>query len=290
LKQALEIAKGTRASALALNVVASRPVFNGSAVLDKKFITLEDGEKSFDLIVKVSCLKRGHRIVIPTRKTSLFNKWKSAGGILKQACTLSETSLVLYFELPDLPPKEGKHLGVDVGVNKLLVDSEGTEYGTKFKDFRNKITRKRLGSKSRKRAQVSRDNYINYVVNQLPWGFLSTLGVEALKNLKRGKQPRRGKSFRKALSPWTYSRMLKRIKELAQENRVCLVEINPAYTSQTCPECLHKERGNRVGEKFHCLACHYGADADFVGARNIGIRSAHQLRVGGDNKPFAILV
>jgi putative transposase len=104
-------------------------------------------------------------------------------------------------------------------------------------------------------------------------GGLAVLGVEALSDMKRGKQRNRGKQFRKALAPWTYRRVLDRIGHKAQENRVRLVAVPPAYTSQMCPACGKVARENRRGENFRCIACHHTGDADFIGATNILVRT-----------------
>ena len=116
---------------------------------------------------------------------------------------------------------------------------------------------------------TSRDNYINGCLKLIPWNTIGTIYVEDLKNLKLGKKKNRGKTFRKALAPWTYSQVIKRVQELAEENCVRFQFVPPAYTSQACPKCRHTDAGNRNNEVFKCLKCSYAADADYVGALNI---------------------
>ena len=49
-----------------------------------------------------------------------------------------------------------------------------------------------------------------------------------------------------------------------------LVVVNPAYTSQRCSRCGHREAGNRPSqEKFACLACGHAENADINAAKNI---------------------
>ncbi len=46
--------------------------------------------------------------------------------------------------------------------------------------------------------------------------------------------------------------------------------INPQYTSQKCPKCLHIDSRNRQTQSiFKCTSCHYEKHADHVGALNI---------------------
>ena len=106
LKQALEIVVGTKKSAKALGTKARCPVFTGSAVLDAKIVSVEVGRGSFDLVIRVACLKKGERLVIPTNRTAVLNHWQGMEGArLIQGCALSETGIVLWIELPDLGSK-----------------------------------------------------------------------------------------------------------------------------------------------------------------------------------------
>jgi len=279
LKQALEITSSTKASSKTTGKQAGMPIFNGSAILDKKFITIEKGNKSYDLIIKLSTLNKGHRITIPTRKTRVLNKWLDKPlAELIQGCSLSEKHLILSIKLPDLPnKKEGTIIGIDIGINKLLSDSNGDHYGRDFKRIKDKILRKKLNSKGRKRAYRERENYINRTVNLLPFQLISVLGIELLKNMKKGKRRNRGKLFRKAIAPWTYRQVLNRIKLKSQENRVRLVEVNPANTSRICPACGRCDKDNRRGENFLCISCGHKADADTIGAQNILAKTLRTL-------------
>jgi transposase len=252
LKQALEIVVATQRSAKALGKPATMPVFRGPAVLDAKFVTVEAGRKSFDLVIRLSVLRKGYRITLPTRRTRVLNKWLSRPGArLVQGCALSEEGIVLWVDLPDEEPRpEGRVLGIDMGINKLIADSDGHFYGTGFKRIRDKIRRRKPGSKGKQRAFRERENYINATLNRLPWEELSVLGVEALHDLKRGKQKNRGKHFRKAIAPWTYRQVLNRAGDKSLENRVRLVENDPAKTSRECPQDGTVRKENRRGEKF----------------------------------------
>jgi IS605 OrfB family transposase len=280
LKQALEIVVSTRKAAKLIKKMVSLPIFDGSAVLDSKFITIEEGKGSFDLVVKLSTLKKGKRIVIPTRKTRTFNKWLSKPNAkLIQGCCLCEDKLIVWIEVPNEEPKEeGNVLGIDIGVNKLISTSDGSHYGTEFKFIRDKINRRKPGSKGKQKAFRERTNYINQEVKKLPWNELKAIGVEDLKDLKKGKKSNRSKAFRKALAPWTYRQVINSIDQKAQENRVCLVRVNPAKTSQTCPSCSMVDKLNRKGEHFQCVVCNYANDSDTVGALNVLTRTLEILR------------
>ena len=279
LKQALEIVVATKQSAKELGVVASRPIFSGAAVLDAKFVTIEEGKRSFDLAVRLSTLNKGHRITILTRKTKPFHKWASLPlAKLIQGCALREDSIIIWFELPDLPAKmTGEVLGVDIGVNKLISDSNGNHYGREFKQIREKIKRRKPASEGKRAAYEERKHYLDASVKSLPFERLAVIGVEKLHDMKRGKQKTRGKSFRKAMAPWTYRHVLERIEQKAQENRVLLVRVDPANTSRTCPACGAVHKDNRKGERFLCVTCDHAGDADTIGALNVLARTLATL-------------
>ena len=273
LRQALETIIDTKKSAKTLKKRCRCPVFRGGAVLDDKFVVIEPGKGCFDLVIKLSTLSKGRRTVLPCKHTEMTRKWLSyEGAKLIQGCSFNENGITVFIELPIVKCKtEGKILAVDLGVNKIFVDSEGNQYGKEFRAIRDKILSCEKGSKAQKRAYKERDCYLRHIINQLPWDRLQVLGVEDLKGMKQGKSKKRGKSFRRAIAPWTYSQVLTWVKQKAQENRVRLVSVNPANTSRKCPnpKCNKVHEMNRKGEKFECLACGYKADADFVGALNI---------------------
>lgn len=275
LRQALSVVISTKKAAKASGKPCSMPIFSGAAILDAKFVAIEDGKGSFDTVVKLSSLRKYRKLTLPTKSTAVLNKWRSKPGArLIQGGCLTEDSITVWVELSDEDPKDtGETLGVDIGVNKLLSDSSGNHYGKDFKVVRDKILRKKPGSKAKRRALRERDNFINRVVNLLPWGALMVLGVEKLIGLKKGKKKNRGKAFRRAMAPWAYRQVITRIEQKAQEHRVCLVAIDPRNTSRECPSCGAVSEQNRKGEDFHCVACDHEQDADTVGALNILART-----------------
>lgn len=254
LKQALEVVISTKKAAKLLKKRVKLPHFNGPAILDHKFVTIEEGKGSFDLVIKVSMLKKGRRTCLPTRHTDVTRKWQAwPGAKLIQGCALDERGITVFFELPPETLKlkqEGSILAIDLGVHKLFVDSDGTRYGEDFKRIRDKILRRQKGSKGKFRAYRERDNYIRLTIKQLPWDKIRVLGVEELKGIKRGKKKNRNKAFRRAMAPWICRKTINWIEATAQENRVLLVRNDPANTSRTCPECGAVSILNRKGEDF----------------------------------------
>lgn len=160
----------------------------------------------------------------------------------------------------------------------MPVGWEKQQENREFKSVRDKTRRSKPKSKARYRHYAERENLINRVVNQLPWPRMSVIGIEDLSDMKRGKQKKRGKQFRKAIAPWTYRRVLDRIGQKAQQNRVRVVAVPPAHTSQTCPNCHTVSKESRRGESFQCVACNCSGDADHFGALEILARTRQILR------------
>ncbi|WP_425464471.1 zinc ribbon domain-containing protein [Paenibacillus oralis] len=50
-----------------------------------------------------------------------------------------------------------------------------------------------------------------------------------------------------------------------------VIAVDPKYTSQTCPKCEHKNKGNRDKKKHHfkCKKCGYSSNDDRVAAVNL---------------------
>jgi hypothetical protein len=54
---------------------------------------------------------------------------------------------------------------------------------------------------------------------------------------------------------------------------VPMVFVDPAYTSQECPECRHTCRANRPSQsRFKCVSCGLAGQADTIAAKNIRVR------------------
>ena len=188
---------------------------------------------------------------------------------------------IVWVAIPDLPIKEnGKQIGIDIGMNKLLATSDGEFLGEETKDVCNKVRRCKPGSNGKRKAMERRKQYFGEVINQIDFDNLKLIALEDLKGIKTGKKPKRGKTFRKIIAPWTATSVLRRIASKAQENRVRCIQVEPRYTSQTCVMCEYRDPKNRNNEKFKCLKCGWEDDADHVGAVNILNRALDNIEKG----------
>lgn len=287
LWQAKDIVATTKAVSKTQKTPLIKPGYTGGLGISVQAMTFKEPTKTFDLVVAVVSAKRNYRIHLPVKKHRHFNRLMAIPGAkLKTGGTIKGNTLILHIELPDAPPKtEGEVIGVDIGLNKLLVDSNGKEYGKEIKSICRKIARRKPGSKGKWKARKHRDCYINETVNKLPWSEIKAIGVEDLTNLKLGKSPKRSREFRKILAPWSYRQVITKIELNSVSNRVQVLRVNPAYTSQTCPKCSKVSNDNRVNETFKCVGCGYTGDADYVGALNVMARAISSETLGSVGSP-----
>lgn len=275
LKQAIEIQK----SCINKTVQTHKkiPVFKGFPILDAKFVELQEGENTFDFYIKLSTMKKRKRILVPIKKTKVLNKWLKKGKLL-QGCELHVNKIIVWVKSESEYKDEGKVLGIDLGMRKLITTSDGKFLGIKFTELRKNIASKRRNSKSYKRAIKELNNYIDCVINEIDLSDIKALGYENLKKITSGKKGfRSNKNFRKSQQHWSHRRIITRLIEKCEENRVRPVYVNPKNSSCTCIQCKHVAKESRSGENFCCVKCGYMLDADIVGAMNILDRTLRYL-------------
>lgn len=78
------------------------------------------------------------------------------------------------------------------------------------------------------------------------------------------------------LSMFARGRLQKKLMETLNWHGYDFVEIEPDYTSQTCPVCSFQNKTNRNGKNFVCGCCGFHADADYVGSLNIKNRTTDE--------------
>lgn len=76
------------------------------------------------------------------------------------------------------------------------------------------------------------------------------------------------KNWNRRLSSWIRGKLQDRLEFKALAKGFSHKQVNPAYSSQTCPNCEYVDRKNRNGDKFKCQHCGYVSHADWVAAQN----------------------
>ena len=83
---------------------------------------------------------------------------------------------------------------------------------------------------------------------------------------------------------WAFRRFVEYVEYKSPERGVTVEQVDPGHTSQQCShtDCGFTHEDNRDGEQFQCLKCGYEINADYNGAKNVGLRylrkRQHSLR------------
>jgi len=287
-RQAIKIWKSWRRN----KKKGSLPEFNGSLIFDSRFIEIEKAKAStFDYWLKISTLNKGKRTQFPFKSYNYAKKYFNDWGLINGGRIKFENDkwfLLLTFEKePPSKKKEGKIIGIDIGIKKLMATSEKKFYGKEIELLMDKIQKKRQGSKAFRRALAERDYYIKKTVKELPLDSLKAIVMENICNIKRNtkKEKRLRKEFRSKFQRWTYPLLFSRINQLCEADGVHFYAVDPAYTSQTCSQCGFVHKLSRNGEIFKCRNCGYTDDADYNASLNIlNLGITQQSMVAGSVK------
>lgn len=235
--------------------------------LSSKNIDFKEVDGEFDMFMRLKSLGDFDTIKIPIKMHKQANKWKNKGD-LKGSILLSEKSIDIRWEVERKFKTEGKTIGIDQGKSTILTFSDSQV--TPDKDIHNhdldsvmkKLGRKKKGSRSFRKAQDHRTNFINWSINQMRLDDVLTANCEELKNLYTGR-----KMSRYMLS-WVYSVIDDKTMRYLEEGGVHQNLTPPTYKSQRCSECGWVHKSNRKGKDFFCSRCGSFMDADFNGAKN----------------------
>jgi IS605 OrfB family transposase len=78
---------------------------------------------------------------------------------------------------------------------------------------------------------------------------------------------------RRTLHSWAFAQQIAFTRYKAARAGIAFVLVDPAYTSQACPECGHISRASRPARgRFVCTRCGLAGHADHIAARNIATR------------------
>lgn len=220
----------------------------------------------------------------------MFNDKPINGEIKTAQIVIKPTGLFICIqcELPDPPPRsENQAIGVDMGIAKFAVLSDGTmvENPRHFKKYERKLrienrslARKKKGSNSWER-QCKKLSRLHHAIGNVRQDFLhkesskianaySLVFVEDL-NIRGMVKNRR---FSKHISDagWGGFRRMLTYKTTA-------IAVNPRYTSQTCNVCGTVDAVSRKSQsEFECTSCGHISHADINAAKNI-LERGHRL-------------
>jgi putative transposase len=181
-------------------------------------------------------------------------------------------------------------VGLDMGVNFIVTsyDSQGKStffHGRPIKDMRSKYKQLRkqlqqVGTASARRALKrigQRENRfmtdVNHRVSKAlvdRYGENTLFVVEDLTGIRQVTERVRVQDRYETVS-WSFYQLRKMMEYKAIRYGAKVIAVDPRYTSQTCPKCLHIEEANRDKKqhRFKCKGCNYSSNDDRIGAMNL---------------------
>jgi IS605 OrfB family transposase len=194
--------------------------------------------------------------------------------------------LHVVVKLPDIAfIDNGTALGVDLGVCRPAVTSDGRMHGKKVwreiskRRFRLKRKLQSNGSKSAKRhlrtlagcEQRFRRDCDHVLSKSILIGVMAgtTVVIESLTNIRQRVKATRGDAKRR-LHSWSFAQLKSFLEYKGEERGIRVVAVDPRHTSQRCNACGNISRNNRRSQsKFVCASCKHRANADLNAAKNI---------------------
>lgn len=276
---------------------AIKPVFrkHGALPYDSRIM-------SFKGIDRVSLLTLTGRTLIPfvmgKYQAERFTLAKGQADLVRRKD--GKWFLLITVDVPEAPiiGSEG-FLGVDFGVVNIAVDSDGVTHTStdtervrlalgklkrslqhragahKRADKRPKNVRRKLkalASKER-RFKANTNHVISKTLVEKAKDTGRGIAVEDLTGINDGKRFR--KTQREKQSKWAFAELRSFITYKGLIHGVEVVAVDPAYTSQTCPQCKHVSKSNRkIRGIFECRECAYFDHADIAAAKNIATVAA----------------
>lgn len=185
-----------------------------------------------------------------------------------------------FYFLPDLKKKEKRRKWYQ---RKMARQVKGAN--------RRKDTKKKLAKVSRKIANIRKD-WIHHTTREIT-DRCGTIVVEDLKvrNMTataKGTIENPGKNVRQkaGLNRAMLNTAWGEIRRNLQYKCGRLIEVNPAYTSQTCSHCGHADEENRKSQaRFLCVNCGFESNADTNAA--INIRRLGMAQLHGEDAALA---
>jgi IS605 OrfB family transposase len=209
--------------------------------------------------------------------------------------------LIATCEVPESETYEPDgFIGVDLGIVNIATTSTGYQAAgrglnryrkrqlalrTKLQKKRTKSAKRRLKERSRReRGHVKNTNHIiaKTIVTEAE-RTSAGISLEELKGVRQ--RVRLRKPQRVALHSWAFAQLGDFVVYKARRAGVPLVFVDPAYTSQTCAECGHLDKRNRVDQGlFNCRGCGVVAHADRNASRNIATRGETVWNAGRESR------
>jgi putative transposase len=199
-------------------------------------------------------------------------------------------------QVPPLKPNT-REIGIDMGVNTFITGSDGLTINhprplksalKQIKKVQRSFSKKKKGSRHRRsllrklrkkhnRVCNIRKDFLHKTSKRLALEYtkisIEKLAIDNMTASCKGKGQAAKAGVNRSLLDISISDFFQLLKYKSTLYGCEIVEVNAAYTSQTCSACGHCEKGNRPTQAlFSCMQCSYTVNADLNAAINISLK------------------
>ncbi len=215
-----------------------------------------------------------HRPVRGTIKTLTIHKSSTGKWYASFSCEVE----------PEHLPEKTTPVGIDVGLKTFATLSDGQaianprffrteeqalakvqrKHGTLEKGTPERRKHRKAVARVHERIKWRRQNFTHQhsrkVVNQFGIICVEDLSVNRMLH---------NHCLAKSIADASWSAFFSQLSSKAEEAGRRLVKVNPAYTSQTCSQCGHRQNMPLSERVYHCPCCLLSVDRDLNAAHNI---------------------
>lgn len=182
--------------------------------------------------------------------------------------------------LPELPTQ----VGIDVGLKTFATLSDGHEIDNPrfFRNEEKQLVRvqrrhsklakgtperrkhRKVVARVHERIRFKRDNF----THQESRSIADSYGIIAVEDLHTNRMMH-NHCLAKSIADAAWSQFFDKLSHKAEEAGRVFIKVNPAYTSQTCSKCGHRQNMPLSERTFKCPCCHLSIDRDLNASKNI---------------------
>ncbi|MGO0063357.1 RNA-guided endonuclease InsQ/TnpB family protein [Brevibacillus fluminis] len=258
--------------------ILKKPVY----FINNQNYTVSENTVAFPIVTDGKAKKTTFCATMTSRDREWLGKGKS--GLMRIVEKSGKWYAQISVEVPTSVTNNETIMGIDLGlkVPAVAVTSTGkTRFfgnGRQNKYIRRKYQQRRrklgklkklsairkLGNKEQRWMKDQNHKISRQIVNTAIQEGVSIIKLERLKNIR--KTARTSRKNARNLHSWTFYQLQQFISYKANLSGIQVVEVNPAYTSQSCPACREK---NKAKDRRYECSCGFKTHRDRVGAINI---------------------
>ncbi|MED4572704.1 transposase [Brevibacillus agri] len=258
--------------------ILKKPVY----FINNQNYSISENTVAFPIVVDGKTKKTTFLATPTNRDMELLSKAKL--GLMRIVEKSRKWYAQLSLEVPTTESNGEYMMGIDLGlkVPAVAVTSTGkTRFfgnGRQNKYIRRKYQQRRrklgklkklsairkLGNKEQRWMKDQNHKISRQIVHTTIQEGVSVIKLERLENIR--KTARTSRKNAKNLHSWTFYQLQQFISYKASLVGIRVVEVTPAYTSQSCPACGGK---NKARDRRYECSCGFNAHRDRVGAINI---------------------